>query len=222
MLKRALFSFVVLILILMLSACGAANATPAPTQQPEPETAPPQASLTPPPTTEATPDTLTLIRDAVAERIGGPGGRAYASTFVLLGQPVEGGEAVVFQFEADAQGSTAYCTGFAVTAPPEVNDLTAQCTLERPTTPITAFAFPTPVANMGQGGAAAQVAFGEIYSEEVVAIRVFDVEGGNAPAQISGGGWFATLPPEAAPVEAAAYDADGVELYRGPVELTGP
>ena len=224
MLRRILFSFVVFGIILVLSACGANVTTPPPAQQPEAETQPPaptataQAEQTPVETLAPAIDPFAPVADAVLSRVQDTQ-LGMASLFRLLSQPFEGGEIIVFQFQDSVGEETAYCTGLAVVLLTgevyTVSDISVACTRERPTDPITAFTPSGPTAYVGEGETPALVVFGEIYSADVVAIRVFDTEGADFAAQISGGGWFAALPPEAEVNEVVAYNEAGEAIFTG-------
>jgi hypothetical protein len=65
---------------------------------------------------------------------------------------------------------------------------------------------------MGDDGSAVIIIFGEVYEEAVVAVRV-NYEGGSVNAVVSGGGYHATLPPDAVGIVAQAYDAAGALLF---------
>ena len=191
---------------LLLASCAAAlTSTPAPTQTAAPTPIPATAVPTVPPAADA-------ILQVVLERAQAPD-RVTATLFPLLTLPVAGGESVVFHFE-DAYGEAVVgCSGHASVAltadgTREVTSISAGCGPTAVETPITVY----PSRGVSASGEEVAVVYGEVYSADVVAIRVA-YEGGEAVATIGGGAWIAELPLTATGALARAYDAAASVLY---------
>jgi cell division septation protein DedD len=224
----------VVLAAVVLSACGGGAATqasaepvedratqgePAPTEEASAE---PTVEPTAEPTAEQTAEPVAPLpsaSDAILEVLltRASDAKVVAATlYQLMSIPVPGGESVVFHFE-DALGAVNIgCTGHALLqlaedgAAYEVAGISASCGQVEVVEPVTVF----DSLGIDENGDGAQVIFGEIYDEAVVAIRVF-YAGGQTNAVISGGGYQALLPLDAAEIKVIAYDADGNTLLEG-------
>lgn len=223
-------------LILVLAGCSAgaeAVTTAAPLDQdaaePTPTTAPTAVPPTeePPastPTEEAagpeefSPSALDAILSVVLERAN-DADRVASTLYLLMSVPVPGGESAVFHFEDTLSGVEVGCSGHALLQAAgdgstyDVAGISAACHQLAVGKPVTAY----PSQAIDEQGEAVFVVYGEVYDESVVAIRVF-YEGGEGVAVISGGGYQAMLPFDAAGIVVRAYDAGGELLHEESLE----
>ena len=211
--------WILLILSIGLVACGGSDPT---------ETAAPAA--TDPPATEEvvltdasaesttesvveTPAPLDVIREVVLTRAEDTA-RVAATLYQLMSIPVDGGETVVFHWEDQIGEVTVGCSGHAVTnlvnGAFEVAGISGSCGPTTVETPITIF----PSQRVTPTGEALVVVYGEVYSQDVVAIRAFVGEE-NVPATVSGGAYYVELPVGSIDPIIRAYDADANVLYEG-------
>lgn len=222
----------IVLITLMLSGCGGGmaattEAPPAveepPTEEPTteaPPTEPPTEEPVEPTPTEAAqpppPESMELVREAILKQATNVDMAGF-TLFQLMGVPLATGESVIFHYE-DLVGETAVgCSGHAVitlTADGEtygLNVLTIFCGPTMVETPITIY----PSDGVDASGQPVLVIYGEVYSEDVFAIRLFYSGDGTTNAVVSGGGYYAALPLDATEVTVKVYDKEGSLLYEG-------
>lgn len=142
-----------------------------------------------------------------------------ATLFQLQSVPAQNGESYIFSFE-DSNGSvTVACTLHTVLVPTETSYETltspfVRCVQQNFGDPISVFSS----FSIDEAGEAVDVVFGQVYSVDVVAIRVF-YDGGDSVAMISGGGYQANVPSGAANITVTAYDADGGTIFNGTPQI---
>lgn len=228
MIKRVFLAFIVTSCLLLI-ACGD---DPPPTEAsvaPEPEVVAPEEQPGEVPEQPATEPTLAPGRPEVTERpsptdfirqlVEGGGvadpERVSATLFQLQSVPAGNGESYLFSFEDSNGQFTVACTMHTVLVPTEVSYETTtapfvRCVPQTFADPISMFSS----FSIDEAGGPADVVFGQIYSPDVVAIRVF-FDGGDSVAVIGGGGYQANIPTGASGITVTAYDAQGGTLFNG-------
>jgi len=223
------FVFVTLIaLTLLLSACGRrqTESAEAPVEEQPGADVPAENSGDPAPAENPEviePAIITpaeFVRDRLLEsgQVGSPDLVA-ATMFLMQAIPVGAVDSYIFSYE-DAVGSVSVkCTihtimrtisdTYEITTAPAVECVPAQ------------FADPISIFKsfgVDENSSPTDVIFGQVYTAEVVAIRVL-FEDGEANALIAGGGYQVNLPSGATGVTITAYDESGGVVFNGtPVE----
>ncbi len=216
-----------------LAACGPEE--PAPTEPPNGEVTE-VAEQPVEPTTEAELPSEPTLENQLEEEDGLPtptnfirqlveaGGvadpeRVSATLLQLQSVPAGNGESFLFSFEDSNGQLTVRCTMHTVLVPAEATyEITTapfvRCVPQTFADPISMFSS----FSIDEIGAATDVVFGQIYSPDVVAIRVF-FDGGDTVAVIGGGGYQANIPSGASNITVTAYDAAGGTLFNGTPQL---
>ncbi len=225
--KTHLYLILGLSIALTLSACGGGDTTPTEEAAPptvEEQVVEPEVPTEAPPTTvAATPlPPIEVLREALAANVANPD-LINATLFQLMSIPAANGESMVFHFENQVGETNIGCTGYALAKLQDdgsyaLADETVSISC-RPVTsiePITHFAW----TSIDETGQPVLVIFGEVYSADVVAIRI-SAGDTQVNSLISGGGHFATLPIDSTGVVAQAYNAAGEQIYESEVRLPG-
>lgn len=165
---------------------------------------------------------IDVLRETLIAHVANPE-LVGATLFQLMSDPVPNGESMVFHFENQVGETNVGCTGYARAQLQDDGSyaiveetINISCRPVSSTVPITHFA----AESIDVSGQPVLVVFGEVYTADVVAIRIFAGDT-QANSLISGGGHFATLPIDSTGVVARAYDANGEQIYEGEVRLPG-
>lgn len=165
---------------------------------------------------------IEVLREALAANVANPD-LINATLFQLMSIPAANGESMVFHFENQVGETNIGCTGYALAKLQDdssyaLADETVNISC-RPVTsiePITHFSS----TSIDETGQPVLVIFGEVYSADVVAIRI-SAGDTQVNSLISGGGHFATLPIDSTGVVAQAFNAAGEQIYESEVRLPG-
>lgn len=196
-----------------------AEETPEPTEE---ETAEPAEEQTAEPTEEPEPTPVvgetpqdTIVGNLMP--VAGDPEIVAATIFLMLTEPYDDGEAIIFHFEDAMSGVSVGCSGYTLAVERtdgwELAELDIRC--GRPTgpdTPVSAFLSEVPSGT---------TVFGEIYDAAVAEVVVV-VDGEEISPALGGGAYLARLPGAAAEdIVVQALDADGDVIYEGTPRSSG-